>query len=135
MRFEIVVERFRPVREHDGVAALVGREVAAVTHPVPQFLRDEREEGVEQTQGVRQSEINHREFVRAARVGFRVPRSAFRVSERRLARLDVPVAILAPEETVERGSHFTEFVFGEGDVDFTDRLVELEQNPLVVARE
>ena len=70
MRFEIVVERFRPVREHDGVAALVGREVAAVTHPMPQFLRDEREEGMEQTQRVAENEVNHRELVCPDGAGF-----------------------------------------------------------------
>src|SRR2546422_6677887 len=55
--------------------------------------------------------------------------------QRRLARLDIPVAILAPEKPIERLCDFIEFVSGEGGVDFTNRLVELEQNPFVVRSE
>ena len=65
VRFEIVVERLRPRREHDGLAALIFRHVLGVTHPVPEFLRDERQERMKQPQRVRENEINHGE-----RVGF-----------------------------------------------------------------
>src|ERR1017187_981154 len=53
----------------------------------------------------------------------------------RLAGLDVPVAILAPEEAVERLRRFVEPVALERCSDVTDGLVELEQDPFVVARQ
>ena len=39
----------------------------AITHAVPQFLRDERQERMEQPQRVRQHKINHRQRVGLAR--------------------------------------------------------------------
>ena len=73
-------------------------------------------------------EINHREGVRLAR------RRPCRI-ERRLARLEIPVAILAPEKTVERRRRVAEPVFVERGGHFADGRVEPEQNPFVVAGE
>ena len=69
---------------------------------------------MEQTQRVRQDEINHGERVGLARgVG---------AEEHGLARLDIPVAIFAPEKAVKRGGGFAEFVFVQRDGDFADGL-------------
>ena len=67
MRFEIVIERLRPRREHDGRAALVFRHVLGVSHPVPEFLRDKRQERMKQPQRVRENKINHRQSIGLAR--------------------------------------------------------------------
>ena len=136
---EILVERLGPRREHDGLAALVFRHVLVVTHPVPELLGDERQERMEQAQRVREDEVNDRERVGAAFlvVGADVRRRLLGAvapgdGEDGLAGLDIPVAILAPEEAVEGLRGFVEAVFGEGGGDFADGLVELEQDPLVV---
>src|SRR5262245_56712033 len=70
MFFEIRIERFGPMGEHDSVAALVGGQVMMVTQPVPQFLGNERQERMEQPQRVRQNEIDHGESVGAAGLSF-----------------------------------------------------------------
>ena len=80
---------------------------------------------MEQPEGVGEHKINHRE-----RVGFA---RRVRAEEDRFARLDIPIAILAPEETVERLCRRAEVVGGQGFADFADGAVELEQNPFVVA--
>ena len=46
------VERFGPGSVDDALAALVGGHVLGVTHAMPEFLGDEWEEWVEQSQGV-----------------------------------------------------------------------------------
>ena len=58
-----------------------------------------------------------------------------RARQRGFGCLDIPVAIFAPKEAVKRLRHFAELVFGERGVDFADGLVELEQNPFVIAGE
>ena len=55
--------------------------------------------------------------------------------ENSFARLDIPIAIFAPEKPVERGGGVAEFVFGQRGGDFANRLVEFQQNPFVIAGE
>src|ERR1035437_6771024 len=62
--FHVVVERQWPRSKHDGFAALFVRHIRGVTHAVPEFLRDERQERMEQTDRMRENKINHRERVR-----------------------------------------------------------------------
>src|ERR1019366_5104007 len=49
------------------------------------------------------------------------------------AGFDIPIAILAPEEAVERLRRLIEAILGEGSGNVAYGLVELEQDPLVVA--
>src|ERR1017187_10506362 len=94
-----------------------------------------------------QHEINHRERVGLLRCSSRREEALTNfgffnwslvtstATEYRLARLDIPVAILVPEETIQRGRGLAEFVFVQRDGDFADGGVELEQNPFVIRRE
>jgi len=52
--------------------------------------------------------------------------------ENRFARLDVPVAIFAPEKTVQRLGSLVELIFVERGSDLANCPVELQQDPLVV---
>src|SRR5439155_26624933 len=107
-------------------------------------VRDELEEGMDQTLRVAENEVNHRELVDAVSLSLSAPQSVGErvgvrwgccrilnfvftphpgplpfegrgrtsrhwFGQRCLARLNIPVAILAPEEAVERGGHFAEF--------------------------
>src|ERR1035441_7911141 len=49
------------------------------------------------------------------------------------AGLDIPIAILAPEEAVERLRRLIEAILGEGSRNVADGLVELEQDPFIIA--
>src|SRR5262245_16173000 len=82
---------------------------------------------MEQSQRMRQNEINHRKRIRFAR-GVAALQNGF-------ARLDIPIAILAPEKAIERGRGLVEFVISQCRRDFADGGTELEQNPFVIARE
>src|ERR1039458_2959335 len=62
--------------------------------------------------------------------GFGVPGS-----QHRFARLDIPVAILAPEKAIQRRGGIAEFVFGDRIGNFPNGLVELQQNPFVIRRQ
>ena len=55
--------------------------------------------------------------------------------QRGFARLDIPVAILAPEKAVERARRIAEAILFERGRDLVDRGVEAQQDPFVVARE
>jgi hypothetical protein len=46
--------------------------------------------------------------------------------------LDIPVAVLAPEEAVERGGGVAEAVFFQSGADFGDGGIEPQENPFVV---
>jgi hypothetical protein len=67
MGLEVVVERFGPGGEHDGLAALGIGKVELVSQSMPEFLGDERKERMEQAQHVGQHEIDDREGVGLAR--------------------------------------------------------------------
>src|ERR1039458_1627436 len=94
-----------------------------------------------------QHEINHRERVSLLRCSSRREEALTNfgffnwslvtsaATEHRLARLHIPVAILVPEETIQRGGGFAEFVFVQRDGDFANGGIELEQNPFVIRRE
>src|SRR6185436_12600920 len=109
---------------------------------------------MEQAQRVREHEIEYGQSIGATLRGcrsrrqealfsvFRVPCSVRRLWERFngfsedcLARLDVPVAILAPEEAIKGLCRFIEAILGEGRGDLSYCPVELQQNPLVVGAE
>src|ERR1035437_9943488 len=150
--FHVLVERQWPRGKHDGFAALFVRHIRGVTHAVPEFLRDERQERMEQTDDVRENEINHRERVRLASIFFLCRRrreeslinfcffslslvTSTPTGQDGFARLHIPVAILVPEKFIERGGGFAELVFVQRDGDFADGGGELEQNPFVIRGE
>ena len=60
---EIFLERFGPGGEQDGGSALVGRHVLVISHAVPEFLADKRQERMEQPQAVREDEVENGEGV------------------------------------------------------------------------
>src|SRR5204863_871011 len=45
---------------------------------------------------------------------------------------EIPVAVFAPEETIERLRRFVEAVLGERGGNFANGLVQLEQNPFII---
>ena len=92
---------------------------------MPQLFGDERQEGMEQAQCIAHDEVHHRK-----NVGFAIRVLA---EECRLAGLDVPVAVFAPEKSVERGGGVGESVRLESYGNFIDCLAKPQQYPAVIA--
>src|SRR6266496_1107608 len=61
--------------------------------------------------------------------------SAATLGKRRFACFDIPIAVLTPKEPVQCLRCFVELIFGKRRRNLPDRLVQLEQNPLVVGGE
>src|ERR1035437_5941073 len=78
-----------------------------------------------------EDKINYGKGVGAARVLVRAGCCVLR-GQHGFAGLDVPIAVLAPEEAVEGLRRFVKPIRLEGGSDFTNRLIQLEQNPFVV---
>ena len=111
----------RPFGHHDALCRMV------VAHAVPQFLGQERHEGVQQAQGRREGVVHHLE---------RMPLLLRRpLVERRLGIFDVPVAEGVPEEIVQRQRRVVEAVALQVVVHGGDGLVQLGQQVLVVGRQ
>src|SRR3984957_10800134 len=81
---------------------------------------------MKQSQQMRKNKINDSERVRFTRDIF--------TKKNRFARLDIPVAIFAPEKPVKRRGRIAESVFVQRDGHFADGRVQLEQNPFVITR-
>ena len=83
---------------------------------MPKFLCNERQERVEQSKGVAHDKIHHRQHV-----GF----ASFIVTEEgRLAGLNIPVAVFAPKEAIERCRGIGESLRLERRRDLIDRLAK-----------
>ena len=126
---EILVERLRPARKLDRFCSLIVRQIRVETEPMPKFLGDKGQEGMKQTQRMAKNEIDHSAAYCALRGYCRFSRE----SETRFARLQIPIAIFAPEKPIKRLRRFAEIVFLERPGDRADGCIETQQNPFVVA--
>jgi hypothetical protein len=109
-------------------------QVGVESHALPEFLGDERKKRMKQPQRVAEHEIDHGDRVLAACGGTRIVRINRRLEDG-FARLHIPIAIFVPKEAIERVGGFVELVVVQRVGDFANRRVELQENPLVVARE
>ncbi len=66
---EVALGRLGPGGVHDCLAALVFRHLLVIPHPVPEFLGDERQERMEQAQGMGEDEVEDGQRVGAAARG------------------------------------------------------------------